>query len=308
MTDRLLTLFSSFFTSSIQKESATTKILFQVLWSLADEDGYVKATPDVLSSLVNTSQHEFAASMARLMSPDPESTTPDQDGRRVIQIGQNRWKIVNFRMYLDLALEAAERMLAANKKAHRNEQLRKAKRAERARKKARSDAASSSNVIIGHHESEPPDDIDDTVNPQNLGQSSELGSSKLEPESKAKSLDTGADAHARIYTADGPEMKLAQMLFDMMRKNNPRAKQPNFKSWARSFDLILRRDSREFSEVEDLIRFCQTDTFWMKNVLSPDTLRKQYDRLKMQMGGRRGVNRQNGSGNARTTRFAEWDD
>lgn len=78
-------------------------------------------------------------------------------------------------------------------------------------------------------------------------------------------------------------MKLAELLFKKIRENNPSAKEPNLKSWANTFRLMMERDKREGKEIQDLILWTQQHHFWYKNILSADKLRKQYDRLLLEM-------------------------
>lgn len=85
------------------------------------------------------------------------------------------------------------------------------------------------------------------------------------------------------YMSDSNEYRLAVHLFNYIKRNNENAKEPNFQTWAKHFDYILRLDKRDIEEVKLVIKFCQTDSFWFKNILSPDKLRKQYDRLLLQM-------------------------
>ena len=74
-------------------------------------------------------------------------------------------------------------------------------------------------------------------------------------------------------------MRLSRLLFDKMRENNPKCREPNWQAWARGFDLILRGDRRDPRDVADMIRFCQWDNFWRQNILSPGKLREKYDQL-----------------------------
>jgi hypothetical protein len=83
--------------------------------------------------------------------------------------------------------------------------------------------------------------------------------------------------------SDSNEYRLAAYLFGYIKKNNENVKEPNFQKWAKQFDYILRIDRRELDEVKQLVKFCQTDSFWYKNILSPEKLRKQYDRLLLDM-------------------------
>lgn len=85
------------------------------------------------------------------------------------------------------------------------------------------------------------------------------------------------------YMSDSNECRLAEYLYKHILKNNPKAKKPNFQTWAKHFDYILRIDERPIEEVKALIKFSQQHEFWHKNILSPDKLRKQYDRLVLEV-------------------------
>lgn len=84
------------------------------------------------------------------------------------------------------------------------------------------------------------------------------------------------------YSPTSIEYQLSEILFKYIKQNNPKAKEPNFQTWAKTFDLILRVDKREPEEIKKVIAWCQNDNFWFKNILSPEKLRKQYDRLLIQ--------------------------
>lgn len=74
----------------------------------------------------------------------------------------------------------------------------------------------------------------------------------------------------------------------MIHDNNPAAKtqeERDLQRWAKAFDLMIRRDKREPKDIWALMEFSQQDTFWKTNILSPDALRKQFDRLTLKMGG-----------------------
>ena len=86
-----------------------------------------------------------------------------------------------------------------------------------------------------------------------------------------------------IFVEDSDEFRLASFLWEKIKENNPTAKAPNLQSWAKSVDLMLRIDKRTTDEIEDVITWCQADTFWMANIMSTSTLRKQFDKLTMQM-------------------------
>jgi predicted phage replisome organizer len=95
------------------------------------------------------------------------------------------------------------------------------------------------------------------------------------------------------YSEQSTEIRLSKLLYSLMAKNNPKAKEPDFHSWAKHIDLMIRIDGRTAQEVEGAINFSQQDTFWMANILSTEKLRKQFDRLYLQAkrGNKNGANR-----------------
>ncbi|PAE27887.1 hypothetical protein CHI07_16950 [Paenibacillus sp. 7884-2] len=80
-------------------------------------------------------------------------------------------------------------------------------------------------------------------------------------------------------------MKLAELLFKKVKENNPNAKEPNLESWANTFRLMMEspKEKRSGKDIQDLILWSQDNHFWYKNILSADKLRKQFDRLFMEM-------------------------
>lgn len=77
--------------------------------------------------------------------------------------------------------------------------------------------------------------------------------------------------------------RLASLLLDLIRQRKADFRRPNAERWARDMDRLIRRDKREPERVEAVIRWCQADPFWQTNILSPAALRKQFDRLELQM-------------------------
>lgn len=76
------------------------------------------------------------------------------------------------------------------------------------------------------------------------------------------------------------EYRLGEILYQNILFNNPRAKKPNFKKWAKTFGLMIRVDKRSAEEIVDMIRWVHMpNNFWNSVVLCPNSLRKYYDRL-----------------------------
>jgi hypothetical protein len=85
------------------------------------------------------------------------------------------------------------------------------------------------------------------------------------------------------FLSDSNEYRLSSYLFNFIKRNNGKAKEPNFQSWCKTFDLILRVDGREIEEIKKIIKWTQEDEFWCKNVLSPTSLKKHYDKFVLEI-------------------------
>ena len=89
------------------------------------------------------------------------------------------------------------------------------------------------------------------------------------------------------FDHDSTEYKLANYLKNWMLKNNPKAKVPDtdrkMESWSKHIDYMIRIDKRDSKEIKEVIKFCQTNSFWLSNILSTKKLRDKYDKLYLQM-------------------------
>lgn len=74
----------------------------------------------------------------------------------------------------------------------------------------------------------------------------------------------------------------AKRIFELIRRLNPSHKDPNIEKWADDVRLMRERDRRTHEEIESLFRWANQDEFWQSNVLSPQKLRKHWDRLVIQ--------------------------
>lgn len=97
----------------------------------------------------------------------------------------------------------------------------------------------------------------------------------------------------------------AKYLFELIKGNNPKQKEPNFDSWANEFRLMRERDNREPQEIKDVIDWCQADPFWQGNILSPKKLREKFDQLTIQMKSRKGANNNAESDSGSTRRYSQ---
>lgn len=71
--------------------------------------------------------------------------------------------------------------------------------------------------------------------------------------------------------------------YDKSRLQNQNYREKKLQKWATSIDFMKRIDKRPEAEIVEVIEWAQNDKFWWKNILSTEKLRKQYDRLLIEM-------------------------
>lgn len=101
---------------------------------------------------------------------------------------------------------------------------------------------------------------------------------------RCKDTETTTEITTEITTQTRANAeRLAHLLADLIADNGSR--RPNVtRAWIDSLDRTMRLDGRGPDEIEAAMRWAQADDFWRANILSPDKLRKHYDRLRLQAG------------------------
>jgi len=108
-------LFSDIITSSIWNEDDKTRVLWITMLALSNANGFVSGAPTSLALLARMSKEDCDKSLDVLSSPDPESRTPDHEGRRIERV-QGGCQILNYEAYRERlsddpnAVQARERM------------------------------------------------------------------------------------------------------------------------------------------------------------------------------------------------------
>jgi hypothetical protein len=87
----------------------------------------------------------------------------------------------------------------------------------------------------------------------------------------------------KIFLSNSEEVRLAELLFEKILSRNPNHKRPNLQTWAKDVDRMIRIDHRAQEEIRAVIEWCQADTFWQNNILSPAKLRSKFDQLRLKM-------------------------
>jgi len=81
------------------------------------------------------------------------------------------------------------------------------------------------------------------------------------------------------------DIKLTQLLIDLMSKNNPNSSilrtltPKRQETWINECRKLREIDKRTPEQIEQIIIFSQDDSFWKSNILSMAKLRKQFDQL-----------------------------
>lgn len=94
-------VFASMFEGSLygQWEAIVT---FSCMIVLSDREGEVDITPEALSARTSIPLEIIQRGIASLEAPDPQSRTPDEEGRRIVRLSDTRawgWRIVNHAKY-----------------------------------------------------------------------------------------------------------------------------------------------------------------------------------------------------------------
>src|SRR4030095_3793401 len=85
-------------TSTIWREDNDTRILWITMLAIADRYGEVSGSIPGLAHIANISEEGCRRAITKLESPDPDSRTPDNEGRRIERI-DGGWHVLNYELY-----------------------------------------------------------------------------------------------------------------------------------------------------------------------------------------------------------------
>lgn len=97
-------VFASMYDGSIYGKWKAIITLQQMI-TLADKDGVLDMTPEALSARTSIPLDIIREGIVELESPDKASRTPDEEGRRIIRLDEDRpwgWKITNYTKYREI--------------------------------------------------------------------------------------------------------------------------------------------------------------------------------------------------------------
>ncbi|MFY7464746.1 replication protein [Enterobacter cloacae complex sp. CDL006] len=97
-----------------------------------------------------------------------------------------------------------------------------------------------------------------------------------------------AHPEAEVYTPSGAkwgsaeDLKTAQWISARVKQINPTCKAPDMTSWSNTVRLMRQIDNRSHQDICTLYDWASKHHFWQTNILSPESLRKQWDKLTIQ--------------------------
>jgi hypothetical protein len=103
-------------------------VTFQQLLILSDPKGFVDMTPDAISRRTTIPIDIITKGLAVLEAPDPDSRTPDEEGRRILRLDSHRnwgWRIVNHEKFHAMRTNEERRDYMRNYQKERRSKLRK---------------------------------------------------------------------------------------------------------------------------------------------------------------------------------------
>lgn len=76
---------------------------------------------------------------------------------------------------------------------------------------------------------------------------------------------------------------LTDFFIKKIKERKPDFKDPNREKWTKEFDRMIRIDKRMPEEIKSAIIWAAEDNFWKANCLSPESLRKNYDKFVLNL-------------------------
>lgn len=143
--------------------------------------------------------------------------------------------------------------------------------------------------LVGDEPSEEPTD-EQNKNVFNKNINNKTSSSENSGESSDARLKRFLSAHpeAVVYTPSGAKWgsaedhEIAKWISSRVKTINPACKAPDMTSWSNTVRLMRQIDNRSHQDICALYDWASKHHFWQTNILSPESLRKQWDKLTMQ--------------------------
>jgi len=294
-------LHRSILGSSIWFEPATTVKVWVCLLALADETGHVFISPRGLLQTAAVSKQELDAAIGTLSAPDIDSTSPAEDGRRIVKV-QGGWFLVNHAQYRG---KETDRKVAA---AERQKRYRDKQRlcAESGSRDVTRDASDVTRDAVSHEGCSHLPKIKTKTKTETETEIKTLRGNCADDDDIAATLTPASrKSPAKRGTKKPPPSQalgVAQFLYDSIRshdigfmaKAKPAVIEKELYGWAVDLDRAERLDGKPYQEQEACIAYVHRSNdgaWWRSKVLSGKKLRKHFATLSMQAKGSDGIKR-----------------
>jgi len=119
MSDTYAKVFRTMFTGSMY--GAGLHVFATWAWALShkDESGLVEVNPRLVAAELGAEVEQIDRAIEYLTAPDPDSRSPEEEGRRMVRVGQFDFRVVNHARYRDRGSDRTQywRQYRANKRA-----------------------------------------------------------------------------------------------------------------------------------------------------------------------------------------------
>ena len=123
-------LFETIVGSSLWGEPYATRIVWITMLAVKDREHLVRLSVPGLARIANVTLEECVAALKALSSPDPDSRTKEEDGRRIREV-DGGWFVVNGEKYRQMfSLEERREYLRRKQAEYRSRSARADKQAE----------------------------------------------------------------------------------------------------------------------------------------------------------------------------------
>ncbi len=95
-------LFQSILESTVWQETPPVKVVWITLLAMADRDGIIEASVPGLAKRAGVERPYCEQALALFLAPDPDSRTPDHEGRRIAVV-PGGWRLLNYETYRERA-------------------------------------------------------------------------------------------------------------------------------------------------------------------------------------------------------------
>ena len=107
-------LFGSLLNSTVWQTALPTKVTWITMLAMSDRDGVVLSSVPGLAKQAGVELADCEEALRVFMAPDPYSTTPDHEGRRIEKI-EGGWRLLNHAKYREMQSSQEVREKAAQR-------------------------------------------------------------------------------------------------------------------------------------------------------------------------------------------------